>query len=104
MKYYRKSSNPLIELSEEQVKAGEIVYSELGKCVKKVYVEDNVYFVEVVESVLNEGEREIINLKILGDLTFKEIASVLSMPMGTVTWKYQNAVKKIRRCGYEQGF
>ena len=55
-------------------------------------------------SVLNEGEREIINLKILGDLTFKEIASVLSMPMGTVTWKYQNAVKKIRRCGYEQGF
>lgn len=56
MRYYRKSSNPLIELSEEQVKAGEIVYSELGKCVKKVYVEDNVYFVEVVESVLNEGE------------------------------------------------
>jgi len=56
MKYYRPYSDPLIILSEDKVKAGDIVYNELGKCVRKVYVEDNVYFVEVVESVLNEGE------------------------------------------------
>lgn len=56
MKYYRKNSDPLLELSEDHIKAGEVVYNELGKCVKKVYVTDNVYFVEVVESVLNEGE------------------------------------------------
>jgi hypothetical protein len=56
MKYYKKNSKPLIPQSEEQVRAGDIVYNELGKCVKKVYVDDVVYFVEVVESVLNDGE------------------------------------------------
>ena len=56
MKYYRKDSKPLIAMTEDQVRAGEIVYSELGKCVKKVYIDDNIYFIEVVESVLNEGE------------------------------------------------
>lgn len=56
MKYYKKNSNPLLELAEDQIRLGEIVYNELGKCVKKVYVDDNVYFIEVVESVLTEGE------------------------------------------------
>ena len=42
-----------------------------------------------------------INMKILGEMTFKEIAEVLNIPMGTVTWRYQNAIKKLRRCGYE---
>jgi len=56
MKYYKKDSIPLIELKDDQVRAGEIVYNELGKCVKKVYVDDNIYFIEVVESELNEGE------------------------------------------------
>lgn len=56
MKYYRAFSDPLVSLTEDQVRAGEIVYNELGKCVKKIYVDENIYFVEVVESVLNEGE------------------------------------------------
>ena len=56
MKYYRRNSKPLIELQENAIKAGEIVYDELGRCVKKVYINDNIYFIEVVESVLNEGE------------------------------------------------
>jgi hypothetical protein len=56
MKYYRKDSQPLVALSEDRIKAGELAYNELGKCVKKVYVDDNIYFVEVLESVLNEGE------------------------------------------------
>lgn len=56
MKYYRRNSDPLIPLSEDKIKAGEIVYNELGTCVRKVYVDDNIYFVEVLESVLNEGE------------------------------------------------
>ena len=56
MKYYRANSQPLVSLNEGQVIAGDIVYTELGKCVKKIYIDDNVYFVEVVESVLNEKE------------------------------------------------
>ena len=51
-----------------------------------------------------DGERQIINMKILGDMTFQEISDTLHMPMGTVTWKHRNAIGKLRRCGYEQGF
>ena len=54
--------------------------------------------------MLKPSERQIVSLKILGELTFKEIAQCMEIPMGTVTWKYQNAIKKLRRCGYEQGF
>lgn len=53
---------------------------------------------------LKPSERQIVSLKVLGELTFKEIAGIMEIPMGTVTWKYQNAIKKLRRCGYEQEF
>lgn len=52
-------------------------------------------------ATLKPGERQIVSLKVLGGLTFREIAKTLGIPMGTVTWKYQNAIKKLRRCGYE---
>ncbi|MCR5209761.1 MAG: sigma-70 family RNA polymerase sigma factor [Lachnospiraceae bacterium] len=51
-------------------------------------------------SRLNDKEREIINMKVLSDMTFKEISEILKIPMGTVTWRYREAVKKLRRCGY----
>lgn len=50
---------------------------------------------------LKPNEREVVHLKIMGDLTFQEIADILGIPLGTVTWRYQNAIKKLRRCGYE---
>lgn len=52
-------------------------------------------------AMLNEKEREVINLKVVADMTFKEIAELLNTPMGTITWRYQSAIKKLRRCGYE---
>ena len=52
-------------------------------------------------ATLKPEERQIVSLKILGELTFKEIAECMKIPMGTVTWKYQSAMKKLRRCGYE---
>lgn len=54
-----------------------------------------------VLETLKPNEREVINLKIMGELTFQEIANVLKVPLGTITWRYQNALKKLRRCGYE---
>lgn len=45
--------------------------------------------------------RQIVTMKVLGDMTFKEISQVLNIPMGTVTWNYQDAIKQLRRFGYE---
>lgn len=50
---------------------------------------------------LKPAEREIVHLKIIGDMTFEEISGLLETPMGTVTWRYREAIKKLRRCGYE---
>lgn len=50
---------------------------------------------------LKPNEREVVNLKIMGDMTFQQIADILKVPLGTITWRYQNAIKKLRRCGYE---
>lgn len=52
-------------------------------------------------SKLKPREQEVINLKIMGDMTFKEITEVMGIPMGTVTWLYRQAIEKLRRCGYE---
>lgn len=51
---------------------------------------------------LKSNEQEVIILKILGELTFKEIATILKEPMGTITWRYQNAINKLRRLQNEQ--
>jgi len=56
MKFYKPDTNPLVSLKEEEIKAGQMVYNELGQYVKKMYVSDEVYFVEILESVLQEGE------------------------------------------------
>ncbi len=53
---------------------------------------------------LSRKEREIIDMKLLGGLKFKEISAVTKLPMGTVTWLYNQGIRKLRRClsGYEK--
>lgn len=45
---------------------------------------------------LKEEERQIVNLKIMGELTFREIAAVLKKPQGTVAWCYRTALRKLK--------
>lgn len=56
-------------------------------------------------SALEPREKEIIDLKLIGQFKFKEIAEMTGMPMGTVTWLYNQGIKKLRRClaDYENG-
>ena len=53
-------------------------------------------------SKLNPKEQQIINMKVLSEMTFAEISETLKVPMGTVTWRYREAIKKLRRYGYEE--
>lgn len=50
---------------------------------------------------LKPDEKRIISMKVLGEMTFAEISQLLEIPMGTVTWKYQEGIKRLRRYGYE---
>lgn len=60
----------------------------------------NLSIKEAMEKLL-PVERQIINMKVMMDMTFKDISETLSIPMGTVTWRYREAINKLRRCGYE---
>lgn len=107
--YLRKHNRevPIGDFSTEQEDESEGTPAEVSLMERKQ--ESNVED-EVIEEVslkealerLKPREREVIHFKIMGDLTFKEIAEAMQIPMGTVTWLYRQAIEKLRRCGYEQ--
>ena len=45
---------------------------------------------------LTEEEREIIIMHVIGDMKYREIAEVLGKPIGTVSWKYNEAINKLK--------
>lgn len=79
----------------------EDVMEDAGAAAQKTMESDVVGQMTFNEAVakLQETERQIVTMKIAGQMTFKEIAAILNMPMGTVTWKYQNSMDKLRRAG-----
>lgn len=47
-------------------------------------------------SGLGKRQREIVTLRVVGGLTFREIAGQLGMKAGTVRWLYSSAIVKLR--------
>lgn len=47
--------------------------------------------------LLDSEERQIIILKDISGMKHREIAKIIEMPLGTVLWKYQSALKKLRK-------
>jgi RNA polymerase sigma-70 factor, ECF subfamily len=46
---------------------------------------------------LKSNQKEIMYLHIVEEMTFKAIAEVLEMPLGTVQWHYHEALKILRK-------
>ncbi|MEG2289718.1 MAG: sigma-70 family RNA polymerase sigma factor [Clostridium sp.] len=85
----------------------EVLTSEFFEegCLNENSFENNIHHKIIFEDALNnlkDAERQVINMRILGDLTFKEISRILNKPLGTITWQYQNAINKLRRYEYEE--
>ena len=53
--------------------------------------------------VLPEVQREVVLLRINGELSFKEIADMLTAPIGTVLARMHNAVKNLKKVLAEKG-
>ncbi len=47
-------------------------------------------------SKLNDKEREIISLRILGNFSFEEIGKILNKPTGTIKWKYYKSMNTLK--------
>lgn len=53
-------------------------------------------------SVLTEEERQIVLMKIVGQLTHKEISILVHKPQGTIMWMYNQAIKKMQKYAREE--
>jgi RNA polymerase sigma-70 factor (ECF subfamily) len=57
----------------------------------------NKLIIEKLLSNLNDEEREILILKIVDNLTFKEIAALKKTNINTVIWKFNKIIKKLEK-------
>ena len=66
-------------------------------------VEDAVERMDIEAALarLPEAEREAVSLHIYAELTFREMAAITGTPMGTLLWRYNRAIGKMR--GYLSG-
>lgn len=85
---------------------------DLIKCKKTMLNIDALYYIseenkdlnEVIDrdsynrilAKLNTQEQEIISLKVLSNLSFKEISQILNMPESTVKWKYYKSIHTLK--------
>jgi RNA polymerase sigma-70 factor (ECF subfamily) len=55
--------------------------------------------IDIEEALLSLSERDlrILTLHINGELKFREIASIMEIPLGTVLWAYQKSIKQLQR-------
>ena len=67
-----------------------------GKTMESQVVE-NLTLKQAV-ATLKPEEQEILDLKVVGGFTFKEIAEMKGRSIGTITWIYNQAIQKLRRC------
>ncbi len=85
--YHRKKSkvSELDPLQEERITADEKDESSLTELMSKISL------------LLSKKEYQIFILKALHDYSHQEIAKILNRPLGTITWSYQQAVKKLKK-------
>lgn len=92
------------ERGDESQEQASVIRSSTRNLVEESVEEQVVTSVSIREALatLKEAERQVIHMKIMAEMTFQEIADILQEPLGTVAWRYREAVNKLRRCGYDE--
>ena len=60
-------------------------------------IDDKLYVHQLLNRCLNQEDREIVIKHILWGYTFREIAEDLKKPIGTIVWKYNEALKILKK-------
>ncbi|MFA6851857.1 MAG: sigma-70 family RNA polymerase sigma factor [Bacilli bacterium] len=50
-----------------------------------------------IKALLKPEEFRIVYLKVIEEYSHKDIAKLLNKPLGTITWAYNNAIKKLQK-------
>lgn len=89
--FLRKRKHESYTLDDETFRPEQ---SDEGDAAEKML--GDITYEQALDSLSNE-EKEIINLKLGFDMTFQSISETLGRPLGTVTWKYRQAIEKLRK-------
>lgn len=82
-----------IRKNKETVSIEEVTQKSEKDKIEEILQKENY---ESLISSLEQKEKQIISLKIEVGLTFKEIAKVLNMPIGTIQWKYYKSLHSLK--------
>ncbi len=77
-----------------------VVDSDMDQFCIADHIEIGIENKELIQSaldVLNDLERNVFILHTIEDLRHREIALILNKPLGSITWTYQQAIKKMRK-------
>ncbi len=93
--YIRKNRRELLTVDEEQNE--ETAHNEIADTTNTENAVVEKLSIHEALKTLDDGEREIVNMHLLAEMTFKDIAEVLGKPLGTVSWKYRTALAKLKK-------
>lgn len=82
-----------IRKNKEMVSIEDITQKSEEDKIEEVLEKENY---ENLLSSLEQKEKQIISLKVEVGLTFKEIAKLLNMPIGTIQWKYYKSLHSLK--------
>ena len=68
-----------------------------GELLKEEGVEPRLPYLDDLTKNLTAEEKEIVIMHAVWGYKHKEIAEEKGLPLGTVTWKYNEAIKKLRK-------
>lgn len=58
--------------------------------------EKELVLIKDMKETLDDDEFQIVMMHVIGNYTHKQISNGLGKPLGTITWKYNEAMKKLR--------
>ena len=92
------TKNLVVDLQRKQSRtdAFEVVHELPGADDFTIQSDTGIDALHMLEG-LSAREKNIVLLRLLGDMTLTEVAEELDIPKGTVFWTYNNAVRKMRK-------
>ena len=99
--YIRKNRREVLSENSDTADFGEAVQGGAdNSCTAVDRMEEGVIAAQDINNAMKQlesREKEVIDLKIIGQFKFREIADMLGQPPGTVSWLYNQGIKKLRR-------
>ncbi len=94
---YAVTKNEAITFLKKQkntINIDEIYYIS-DECDNIFNVEDKESYNKII-SALDKREQEIVSLRVISNLSFRQISQILGEPIGTVQWRYYKAIHSLK--------